>query len=86
MVKKVYSPDATLTVEDIALLGGIPGELDPWDAAQARTRTIEANTIMLSLWDTAFTALREPSFHASDWYGPLSLIREVVMSRMSNAS
>ena len=83
-VKTVYSPDATLTVEGITLLGGIPEDLGTWNTAEIRTRTVKANSIMLKLLDTAVTSLREPSFYAPDWYGPLSLFLEVVVSRMSN--
>lgn len=81
-VKMVYSPYSTCTVEGIALLGGIPDDLDPWNAADIRTRITEANSIMLIFLETAVTSLREPSFHAPDWTGPLSLFRDVVMSRL----
>lgn len=84
-VKTIFSPYATLTVEGIALLGGIPEDLGPCDTAEIRTRTRKANSIILRLLDTAVTALREPSFYAPDWHGPLSLFLEVVMTRMSNA-
>ena len=85
-VKMIYSPYATCTVEGIALLGGIPEDLDPWSPADIRTRISKANSIMLAFLETAVKSLREPSFHAGDWTGPLSLFRDVVMSRMNNAS
>lgn len=85
VVKTVYSLDATQTVEGIALLGGIPEDLDPWDAPDISTRITKANSIMLTFLESAAMSLREPSFYAPDWIGPLSLFREVVVSRMSNA-
>ena len=84
-VKTVYSSDATLTAEGITLLGGIPKDLSPWIAAEIHTRIAKANSIMLNLLDTAVMSLREPSFNARDWLGPLSLFQEVIFSRMSNA-
>ena len=84
-VKVVYSPDATNTAEGIVLLGGIPEDLGSWTAAGVRMRIIKANSIMLDLLDAAVTSLREPSFCARDWNGPLSLFQKVVMNRMSNA-
>ena len=84
-VKTVYSSAVTCTAEGVALLGGIPEDLDLWKLVDVRMRIINANRIMLSFLDTAVASLREPSFHAPDWFGPLSLFREVVTSRMSNA-
>ena len=84
-VKAVYSPDATLTVEGIAMLGGVPDDLVSWNTAEIFERITKANTIMLDLLDAAVTSLREPSFYAPDWYGPLSLFLCVVLIRMSNA-
>ena len=84
-VKTVYSPDATLTVEGIALLGGVPDDLVPWNAAEICERITKANTIMLKLLDAAVTSVREPSFYAPDWHGPRSLFFYVVLIRMSNA-
>ena len=85
-VKTVYSPNATLTVEGIALLGGIPEDLVLWNTADICMRITKANSIMLNFLDLAVTSLREPSFYAPDWSGPLSLFQEVVVNRMSNAS
>lgn len=84
-VKTIYSQYTTCTVEGIALLGGIPKDLDPWSAADIRTRITKANSIMLTFLEMAVTSLREPSFHAPDWTGPRSLFRDVVMSRMDDA-
>ena len=84
-VKTVYSPDATLTVEGVAMLGGVPDDLVSWNTAEIFERITKANTIMLNLLDAAVTSLREPSFYALDWYGPLSLFLNVVLNRMSNA-
>ena len=85
-VKAVYSPDATLTEEGLAMLGGVPDDLVSWDTAEICERITKANTIMLNLLDAAVTSLREPSFYAPDWYGPLSLFLNVVLVRMNNAS
>ena len=85
-VKTVYSPDATLTVEGVAMLGGVPDDLVPWNAAEICERITKANTIMLNLLDAAVASVREPSFYAPDWHGPLSLFPNVVLIRMSNAS
>ena len=84
-VKAVYSLDATLTVEGVAMLGGVPDDLVSWNTAEIFGRITKANTIMLDLLDAAVTSLREPSFYAPDWYGPLSLFLRVVLIRMSNA-
>lgn len=84
-VKSVYSSDATLTVEGVAMLGGVPDDLVSWNTAEIFERITKANTIMLNLLDAAVTSLREPSFYAPDWYGPLSLFLRVVLIRMSNA-
>lgn len=83
-VKVIYSPDVTCTAEGIVLLGGIPQHLDPWNAADIRTKITKANSIVLDFLETAVISLREPSFHAPDWAGPLSLFREVVIARISN--
>ena len=83
-VKTVYSLDATLTVEGIAMLGGVPDGLESWNTAEIFERITKANTIMLNLLDAAVTSLREPSFNAPDWYGPFSLFWDVVFIRMSN--
>ena len=85
-VKTIYSPDVTCTTEGIDLLGGIPKHLDAWKTADIRTRITKANSIMLDFLETAVMSLREPSFYAPDWTGPLSLFREVVMNRVSNAN
>ena len=85
-VKMVYSPDATNTVEGIALLSGIPEDLGPWNCAGVRMRITKANSIMLDLLDAAVTSLREPFFWAQDWNAPLYLFQKVVMSRMSSAN
>ena len=61
-------------------------DLDSWNAADIRSRITKANSIMSNFLETAVTSLREPSFHAPDWAWPRSLFREVVMSRISNAS
>ena len=84
-VKTVYSSSATLTVEGVTLLGGVPEDLDPWNTAQICERVTKANSIMLYFLDTAVTSLSEPSFYSPDWYGPLSLFFKVVVIRMSNA-
>ena len=84
-VKVIYSPSVTRTAGGIALLGGIPKDLNPWNAADIRTKITKANTIMLNFMDTAVMSLREPSFHAPDWIGPRSLFRDVVMGRMTDA-
>ena len=84
-VKAVYSPDATLTEEGLAMLGGVPDDLVSWDTAEICDRITKANIIMLNLLDAAVTSLREPSFYAPDWYGPLSLFLNVVLIRMNNA-
>lgn len=84
-VKTVYSPDVTCTTEGIALLSGIPEDLEQWEVTDIRTRITNANSITLNFLDTTVTSLREPSFYAPDWSGPLSLFCEVVVSRMSNA-
>lgn len=84
-VKMIFSPYATCTVEGIALLRGIPEDLDPWSPADIRTRITKANSIIMIFLEMAVRSLREPSFHAPDWTGPLSLFREVVMNRMNNA-
>lgn len=84
-VKTICSPDVVLTTEGIALLGGIPDDLGPWNATDVRRRIIEANSIILNLLDMAITSSKEPSFYALYWHGPLFLFRDVVMSRMDNA-
>ena len=84
-VKTVYSPDATLTVEGVAMLGGVPDDLEGWNAAEIFESVTKANNIILNLLDAAVTSLREPSFDASDWHGPRSLFLNVVLIRMSNA-
>ena len=85
-VKTVYSQEATLTTEGIALLKGFPEDLDHWTTAKIRTRVTQANDLMLVLLETAVLSLREPSFYANDWRGPLSLFGQVIMSRMSDES
>ena len=85
-VKVIYSPNVTRTAGGIALLGGIPKDLRPWNAADIRTKITKANSIILNFLDTAVTSLREPSFYAPDWIGPRSLFRDVAMSRMTDAS
>lgn len=85
-VKVIYSPNVTRTAGGIALLGGIPKDLKPWNAADIRTKITKANSIILNFLDTAVTSLREPSFYAPDWIGPRSLFRDVAMSRMTDAS
>ena len=85
-IKTVYSPDATLTVEGVAMLGGVPDDLVSWKTAEICERVTKANTIMLNLLDAAVTSLRETSFYAPDWYGPLSLFTKVVLMRISNAA
>ena len=84
-VKTVYSADATLTEEGIAMLGGVPDDLVSWNTAEIFERITKANTVMLNLLDAAVTSLREPSFFASDWSGLLLLFLKVVLIRMSNA-
>ena len=83
--KTLYSPDAMLTVEGVAMLGGIPDDLVSWQIAEICERVTKANTIMLNLLDAAVTSLREPSFYAPDWYGPRSLFTNVVLIRLRNA-
>ena len=83
-VKAVYSPHATITEAGLAMLGGVPDDLVSCDTAEICERITKANTIMLNLLDAAVTSLREPSFYAPDWYGPLSLFLNVVVIRMNN--
>ena len=85
-VKTVYSRDATCTKEGIALLGGVPDDLNPWSVAEIGTQIAQANTIMLNVLDTAVMSLREPSFYAPDWHGVFAISGEVVASRVSSAS
>ena len=84
-VKSLYSPEVIVTNEGIALLGGIPEDLDPWTVSEICTRITKASSIMVSLLETAVTSLREPSFYAPDWSELQTIFQEATTSRMSNA-
>lgn len=73
------------TVECIALLSGIPTNINTTDAATIRSRVAKANSLLIELLQSAVLSLREPSFQASNWTEILSLFRKVVDSRINQA-
>jgi hypothetical protein len=74
-------------VEVKSLLCGIPINLTRGVTLSAiRTRVEECNKILLSLFETACSALREPSFNVRSWDGTFLLLKDVVKERMERSS
>jgi hypothetical protein len=65
------------------LLSGIPQPMtDHVDIASIRQRVEHANSIISGMFDTACTALGEPSFEQHNWHGTLALFHLVVKKRI----
>jgi hypothetical protein len=71
------------TGEGISLLSGIPEDLDPLLGLSEVALSIkDANRIIFEVFETACSALNEPSFHHPNWSGPLQLFGDVILKRI----
>ena len=86
VVKTAYSAAVALTIEGISLLSGVPGNLKGITMDELRGNILKSNGILLQFLSSATTALREPAFDATDWYGTFSLFREVITHRVGQAA
>jgi hypothetical protein len=65
------------------LLSGVPDPItESLSLDNLRQRVETANSVLMSMFDTACEALREPSFAASDWQGIFGLFYDVVKQRI----
>lgn len=82
-VKTLYDDSTFGSVELIDLLAAIPESPSVEDSIFHIAEAVsEANAIMISAYETACQALRQPSFHAPDWRGPLNLFQSVIETRL----
>ena len=73
--------------EGIDLLSGLPEKPAPGVSIQQLSHRVEqANNILLALFETACHALKEPSYHAPDWRGPLGMFGRVVEVRLKRVA
>ena len=84
-VKTIYSSKAVNTKEGIALLSGVPQDLSQHDADKISEAVMIGNRIIVSIFETAISALNEPPFSPGDWDGPRSLFRDVVATRITQS-
>lgn len=84
-VKTIFAKSASNTSEGISLLSGIPKVLNGLEASDIASRIQFSNHVMFDVFETACSALNEPSFYRPDWAGPLDLIGEVVFERLTIA-
>jgi hypothetical protein len=65
------------------LLSGVPDPItESLSVDNLRQRVKTANSVLVSMFDMACEALREPSFAASDWQGIFGLFYDVVKQRI----
>jgi hypothetical protein len=85
--KILYAKDATHTHEGINLLSGTQKVFPVIsDSALVYSRVLEGNKTLLTLFETACSAIREPSFYHLDWSPILELFRIVVLARLQCSS
>jgi hypothetical protein len=71
--------------EVITLLSGIPQNRPDLTSVKVRARVCAANVILQSMFDTACSAIREPSFQVSHWEGTLGLFSQVIQERINES-
>ncbi|KAH7081447.1 hypothetical protein BKA63DRAFT_208471 [Paraphoma chrysanthemicola] len=72
--------------EVIRMLSGVPENNEgSGDMANIRKRVQLCNEILVGMFDTACTALREPSFNVNNWYITLELFQVVVKARINQS-
>lgn len=71
--------------EMIAILSGVPENLNGYSASEVRTRVIAGNAALKGMFDEACAAIREQTFHAHRWQGTLEIFSCVVRERVSRA-
>ncbi|KAL9637449.1 MAG: hypothetical protein Q9164_002175 [Protoblastenia rupestris] len=82
----IYDQQAVLTMEGIALLSGIPQDMENVSLDEVRFRVTQGNKIIYQQFESAILSLKEPSFFADDWWAPLKLFEEVISARDSRAT
>ncbi|GAW12833.1 hypothetical protein ANO14919_022040 [Xylariales sp. No.14919] len=85
-VKTIFSPDAVLTSEGVALLSGIA--LSPTGETTLdilRQRLAVANRILKSFDEAKRTGMKEPSYTQSSWSALQRLYQDVYTERVSRA-
>lgn len=87
-VKEIYNGANIRPGSADRLLSGVPTQPSKSSSAigQVVADVQHGNRIMLLLLETAFQALREPSFQPSDWFSVLAVFRAVVEHRISRAN
>ena len=85
VANSIFAHSATHTSEEISLLSGIPKVLEDLRSSDIASRILVSNKIMLNLFETVCSALKEPSFNPIEWCGPLELAGEVVLERLAAA-
>ncbi|KAI8938330.1 hypothetical protein NX059_005981 [Plenodomus lindquistii] len=73
----------TYPIEAVRLLSGIPEPIDSsMTMSELRDGVEKANSILSGMFDTACTAILQPSFFAPAWSGVLYMFRRVVVERI----
>jgi hypothetical protein len=72
--------------EVYTLLSGIPNNCKNVTTSEVQGRVTKANAIMQNMFDTACSAIREPSFQTGDWHGTFNLFHLVVQERIKNCA
>jgi hypothetical protein len=71
--------------EVIALLSGIPVARTKLTQNEVSARVRAGNAVLQSMFDTACSAIREPSFQSSQWQGTLDLFQQVTKRRIKRS-
>ena len=86
-IKILYAKDATHTHEGINLLSSTQKVFPSIsDSVLVYSRVLEGNKTLLTFFETACSAIREPSFYHLDWSPILELFRIVVLARLQRSS
>lgn len=82
-IKTLFDETTFKMTELIDLLAGIPETPSKQNSHVEVAEAVSAgNVILKEVYETVCQALREPSFYAPDWQGPLTLFRSVAETRL----
>jgi hypothetical protein len=89
-VKTLFAREILSNAKSIRLLSGVPLEYKRCDKKKldlemVHNRVMEANALIFSLFETACSALKEPSFSPSDWEPATKLLGPVIGKRLNLA-
>lgn len=81
-VISIFDGRTVCTQESIALLSGVPEDLEDISGLDIRTRIEKSKRIVMHLLEYALSALKEQFFACSDWIPSLGLFTNVTIARM----